>query len=127
MTRDEFLAHLDRHGPDPECWPRERRDAARRLLAADPMLRMVRDTAWRVDAVLRTPPLPASAALRARILAATTARPPDWPVRFAIASGLLASAASLLVGFYIGASEVRLADAENRLGAIVAGLEEPLP
>ena len=106
-----FQDDLDRFGPETAAWPADARDRAERLLAADPRAPSALADARIVEAALRAPPgPPASAELRARILGAAAMRPPASPVRrtgrwLRLGVGSAALAASLLLGFFVGAGD----------------------
>jgi hypothetical protein len=105
-----FESDLDHFGPDLAVWPVAPRERAQRVLAADPRAMAALEAARVVDAALRAPPgPPASAELRSRILGAAAPRrmapvrqaSPRW-IRVA---GSAALAASLLLGFFVGAGD----------------------
>jgi hypothetical protein len=120
MDADRFGDLLDLRGSDLRSWPAEEREAAARLLAASARARARLEEARLLDAALATPPgPPASADLRARVLAAPgpvaaaaplavrrTAAPPRPARRWLpVGSSALALAASLVLGFWIGAAD----------------------
>jgi len=117
MDADRFGDLLDLHGSDPRAWPAAEREAALRLLDASAEARALLEEARLLDAALAAPPgPPASAELRARILAAAppVAAPaggaavlPFRPARrwIPVGSSALALAASLVLGFWIGAAD----------------------
>jgi hypothetical protein len=106
-----FEDDLDRMGPELAAWPVDARVRAERLLATDARALAALEAARFVEAALRTPPgPPASAELRARILGAAANRPSVRPVARAarwarLGIGTAALAASLLLGFFVGAGE----------------------
>lgn len=105
-----FEDDLDRFGPDLAGWPADARARADRLLAADPRAADALAVARVVEDALRAPPgPPASAELRARILGAAVARPAHSGRRASpwmrLGVGTAALAASLLLGFFVGAGE----------------------
>lgn len=53
MTLDQFGALLDRHGAQPEQWPAEERDSARRLLASSPAAAARLAQAERIERLMR--------------------------------------------------------------------------
>lgn len=116
MTPDRVRQLIDAYGAEPERWPAPERDAARRLIAADPALAAYAREAEAVDALIKgadkaVPP----AWLAQRILNGAPGRraaPRDggwlrqlWPFGAAWQpAGALA--ASLAVGLWAGASGI---------------------
>jgi hypothetical protein len=52
MSLAQFADLVDRHGPDPEAWPRSRRPGAEALLAASAQARALLARAGKLDALL---------------------------------------------------------------------------
>jgi len=109
MDIERFRDGLDAHGPDLRNWPADLAAEAQALLAVSGTARGLLEAAGVVEAYLSAPPgPPASAELRARILAAAEAQPTAQ--RFQPANrfvrwgpvGAAAVAASLLGGLVIG-------------------------
>jgi ferric-dicitrate binding protein FerR (iron transport regulator) len=134
MDADRFGDLLDLHGPDLRGWPAADREAAARLLDASAEARALLEEARLLDAALAAPPgPPASAELRARILAAAppvaaggaAVLPFRAPRRWVpVGSSALALAASLVLGFWIGAADpggAALDLAEAEIADLLAG------
>ncbi|WP_029009303.1 hypothetical protein [Azospirillum halopraeferens] len=80
MTDDEFRALLDRHGGDPERWPRPTLGQARRLLARSPVARAMLDEMVAIELALAESDCEPAADLADRIFDAafgTDAAPGD--------------------------------------------------
>jgi hypothetical protein len=106
MTRDEFLAALDRYGGDLQSWPSSLRDEAAAFLARDAEATAALDRQVRLDALLAEAiaPEPADAALIGRIVARRRSMEEGQfqPTRRAIGWVSAALAATLLIGFVAG-------------------------
>ncbi|HZH27496.1 MAG TPA: hypothetical protein VEY95_09980 [Azospirillaceae bacterium] len=124
MDIERFRDGLDVHGPDLRRWPVDLAAEAQALLASSGAARGLLEAAQAVEAYLSAPPgPPASAELRARILAAATAQatvrrvqPARRFVRWGPV-GAAAVAASLLGGLVIGLGNA------SRAGAAIPDAE----
>src|SRR5262245_61630050 len=106
MTREEFLAALDRYGGNLRSWPSSLRGDAEALVVRDAVVAAALDRQARLDAHLAEAlaPGPADAALIGRIIARRQVlQEADLqPTRRAIGWVSAALAAMLLIGFVAG-------------------------
>lgn len=101
MRPERFAALLDAYGAEPRRWPDQERQAALEYLMTTPEARRLRAEAAELDRLLDTvPAAPPTAALRDRVLAEAPVRRSSVERRF-VAGAL---AASLLLGFVVGAT-----------------------
>jgi anti-sigma-K factor RskA len=148
MTMAEFQNLLDAFGAYPAAWPADKRDAATRLIAAEPQARSVLEHSSRLDAAIAQS-LNAKQADGRRVLMALATRPlprqrrgflawpaalltddfaPAWPRVAALASVAVLGFAIGLVGFDLEGSISAVA-AVSRADAglsVVAFEPEPL-
>jgi hypothetical protein len=107
MTREEFLAALDRHGGDLQRWPLPLRGDAAEVVAHDAEAATALARQTRLDALLAEAlaPEPVDAALIGRIVArgGMAGRGEFQPTRQAVGWVSAALAATLLIGFVAGA------------------------
>ncbi|SHE96253.1 hypothetical protein SAMN02745157_1326 [Kaistia soli DSM 19436] len=100
LTRQQLADLLDRHGARPASWPAGMRDAAERLIAADPAARATFVAATSVDSAVHAM-MQGEAAPPVRRVHAAYAQPvPSW--RRLAGFGMAALAASLAIGFVVG-------------------------
>lgn len=101
MRPERFTALLDAYGADARRWPEEERKAALEYLMANPDARRLRQEAAELDRLLDAArPAAPTAALRERVLAEAPVSRGSGERRF-VAGAL---AASLLLGFVVGAT-----------------------
>lgn len=101
MRPERFAALLDAYGAEPRRWPDEERRAALEYLMTTPDARRLRAEAAELDRLLdAAPAAPPTAALRERVLGEAPVRRSSGERRF-VAGAL---AASLLLGFVVGAT-----------------------
>lgn len=108
MNRDQFENLLLLHGADPERWPAEFRDEARRLVASDAGARRLAETVRGVDgAVLAASAVAPSGDLAARVVAAATgSEPAAFDVTPAGLAGVLAGSLGLAGIGYVAAAAI---------------------
>jgi hypothetical protein len=121
MTREEFLAALDRYGGDLGSWPSSLRGDAATLAARDAEAAAALDRQARLDVLLGAAltPEPVDAALIGRIVAHRRTADGErlQPTRRAIGWVSAAIAATLLIGFIAGANVPAAADDGSELYA----------
>jgi hypothetical protein len=107
MTREQFLAALDRYGGDLQRWPASLRGDVAAIVARDAEAAAALDRQARLDALLTgaLAPEPVGAALIGKILARRPSAegPSLQPTGRAIGWVSAALAAMLLLGFAVGA------------------------
>lgn len=123
LSLSTFQDLLDSHGGDFDRWPARERRAAQALLATSTEARALLVTAQGLDAALAGPSVRAPEALRARIRAIPArhpraVRPPAAGRRPALTLWLggAAMAASVALGFYVGAAGL-LVPSESEVAA----------
>jgi hypothetical protein len=130
LSRDRFRALADAYGGDVARWPTPEREAAARLMAAQPdFVRAVLASASRLDAALDDwRPQAASAQLREAIVAAATARARPrsrlfvWAARLATGAALAAACASGVMAGMLLSSSVR-DSGDAAVAAAITGID----
>lgn len=133
MNLARFADLTDAYGADPDRWPAGERGAAEAFLARSVEARRLRDTAARLDGALAVVQAPmASAALRARLMAAAAPQPPRgvlmWIMAQPVLRPIMLTAVGVL-GLYLGMASGTLTAAADEEDAvefeIVAGGSAP--
>ena len=119
LTLREFALLLDRLGPVLNSWPSAERAAAERLVAADAEAGAMLSAAASVDGALRLLMQNGTAPLRTRHRQAAWA--PSW--RRLAGFGMAALAASLAIGFVVGAA-LPAPDDDDASGAVFMAVND---